>query len=107
MYHGVDGLGDLWTSSSDVVEGELVEWASRLDVVESGFQILQFLCDLLLGLLSRFEGLGFECVDSLVDSSDVVGCWLEVLYLAFELIDNCAVLEGCTVVGEVDVYFLL
>lgn len=49
--HLLDRLLDLWAGSKHLVDGELIEGAGRLDVVQSRLEVLELGSDLVLGSL--------------------------------------------------------
>lgn len=88
-------------------DGELVERAGVLDVLQGLLQILELHIDTALGLLSVLDGLSLEGLDGLDLAGDIVGDWLEALVVLLYRIDNGLVLQDGAVVGEVDGGWLL
>lgn len=93
--------------SGPTYNGELVERASLLDVLQGLLQILELHIDTALGLNGVLDGLGFEGLDGLDLAGDIVGNWLEGLVVLLYRIDNSLVLEDGAVVSEVDSGWLL
>lgn len=88
-------------------DGELIERAGVLDVLQGLLQILELHIDTALGLLSVLDGLSLEGLNGLDLAGDIVGDWLEALEVLLYRIDNGLVLQDRAVVGEVDGGWLL
>ena len=82
-------------------DGEFVEGAGGLDVLEGGLEVLELEVDLLAGGLGVADGLDLEGVDGLELAGDVVGGGLELLEATLDLGDDGLILEHGPVVREV------
>lgn len=81
---------------------EVLEWTSRLNVLESLLQVLQLCIDLALGLLCALHSLGLESLDGLDLPLDIVFLGLETVELLLNVGDDILVLQHAAVVREVD-----
>lgn len=100
--HGVDGLAHLWASLCHIVDGQVVEAASVLDVGQGCVKILELAVNLGNRLLSVLNSLFLESFDGLDLGREVVVGWLEAGESLLEVADNSLVLENALVVAEVD-----
>lgn len=92
--------------STATYDGELIEGASLLNVLQGLVQVLELHIDTALGLLSVLDGLGLESLDGLDLAGNIVGDWLESLEVLLYRINDGSVLEDSAVVGEVDTGWL-
>ena len=101
-----DELGGLLVNArlggGDLVDGEVLEGAGRLDVGERLLQVLELQVDLVLGGLGVLDGLDLEDLDGLQLAGEVVGGGLEGVEALLDLVDDGLVLEHGAVLGEVD-----
>jgi len=81
---------------------EILERPGLLDVLQSLVQVLQFLINHTLRLLSTLNSLGLESLNGLHLPFNIIGCWLECLELFLDIVYDSAVLEDAAVVLEVD-----
>lgn len=93
---------DLRSGLVQVSHGELVEWSSRLNVVQSLLQSLELSNNALLGGLSVLHSLGLKSLNGLNLLGNVVSHGLECLVGLLNLVHNRLVLKGRTVVSKVD-----
>jgi hypothetical protein len=100
--HGLDGLPDVRVSLTYVVEGEVLEWSSLLDVGQRFLELLELNVDLRSGFLSLLNGLGLERLDGFHVGARVVSNRLELFKCLCGLIDDGGVLEDRAVVVKVD-----
>lgn len=85
-----------------VLDGKLVERSGGLNVLQSLFQVGQFLLDKLSGFLSILQSLSLESLNGLNLLGDVVRNGLEGLESGFDLVNDILVLQNAAVVSKVD-----
>lgn len=86
----------------DTYHSEILEWPSRLDVLEGLLQIPQLRIDLALGLFRALHGLGLESLNGLDLPLNIVLLGLESSKLLLNIGDDVLVLQDAAVLGEVD-----
>jgi hypothetical protein len=93
---------DIWTSGSNILNGELVERSGTLNVLESLCELPQLSINLNLRLLSILDSLSLEGLDALELGLEINGVWLEGVERGLDLVNNGLVLEDVAVLREIE-----
>lgn len=95
-------LHGIFVSALHTHHGEVLEWASRLDVLECLLQVPQFRINFALGLFRALHGLGLERLNGLDLPLYIVLLGLESIELLLNVGNDVLVLQETTILGEVD-----